>query len=92
MLQVDTDVVYYAFQPGFSNLLRAESDSKRKVAGSVLLFNSMAVLLYFPCCPTGSVCVHQEENRVDVSLGWTCQEDVQRQSQQPACQYSLSAA
>lgn len=28
------------------------------------------LLLYFPCCPTGSVSVHQKENRADVPLGW----------------------
>lgn len=42
----------------------------------MLLFNRMATLLYFPCCTTGSVCVHQEENRVGVPLGRVGQEDM----------------
>lgn len=39
---------------------------KCKVAVPVLV----ATLLYFLCCSTGSVCVHQEENRVGGPLRW----------------------
>lgn len=35
-----------------------------------------ALLLYFPCCPTGSVSVHHQENRADVPRGW----DIRRMS------------
>lgn len=59
MLQVDADAMCTTLfnQEGRIRL-------KCKVAGSVLLFNSMAILLYFPCCPTESVCIRRKTEYV----------------------------
>lgn len=59
MLEVDTNVMCtILFNHNFLTC-KGRIRLKCKVAGSVPLFNGVAMLLYFPCCPTGFVCVHE---------------------------------